>query len=214
METQSTQNQQLVFRATLFLISVNFLVFLLQPSGEYGELQRLFYHRGLIPKAFLMAFVSGPSYIVAALTTLVTHMFLHANFLHVAGNMLNLFVFGRVLEEWLGSKKFLSLYLLGGMASVLVGVMLSPMQVTPAIGASGAVAILMGAAAVVRPRYALMFLPLYVWLVLPIVEAGIFGAQSGAFMANVVHFSGLVLGALFSAYRLGLLGSHDKPTQS
>lgn len=83
---------------------------------------------------------------------LLTAMFLHANIEHLGGNMLFLWVFGSAVEDRLGRLNYLSLYLLGGMAATLGYVAFNANSPIPLLGASGAIAVAMGAYVVLLPR--------------------------------------------------------------
>src|SRR5688572_23938391 len=91
---------------------------------------------------------SGPSTWV----TLFTSIFMHGGILHIAGNMLFLWVFGNNIEEAMGRIKFILFYLGGGLAATLAQVMIDTGSTVPSIGASGAVAAVLGAYALLYPR--------------------------------------------------------------
>jgi membrane associated rhomboid family serine protease len=84
--------------------------------------------------------------------SLLSSLFLHANILHIAGNMLFLWVFGRFVEGRFGPLPFLALYLISGVAGTLLHVAFHSTEAVPVLGASGAIAGVMGAYLVVRPR--------------------------------------------------------------
>lgn len=84
--------------------------------------------------------------------TLVTSIFLHDGFLHIAGNMLFLWIFGDNLEDELGHFKFLLFYLLGGVGSGLMHVYSDPGSIIPTLGASGAIAAVMGGYLLIYPK--------------------------------------------------------------
>lgn len=86
------------------------------------------------------------------LLTLVTATFLHGNWVHLIGNMLFLWVFGDNVEDYLGHRRYLVFYLLGGVLANLSHVLANPLSQTPTIGASGAVAAVLGAYALLYPR--------------------------------------------------------------
>ena len=140
---------------TIALIVVNALVFLYEFSlgPEVNEFIIAF---GLIPAAF--------SWI-----TLFTSMFLHGGFLHFAGNMLYLWIFGDNVEDRMGHGRFLTFYLLCGTAAALAQTIMSPDSVVPMVGASGAIAGVMGAYFVMYPHSRIVTLvPLI--LIFPVVE--------------------------------------------
>ena len=123
---------------TVSLIVVNGLVFLYEFSlGK--QVEQFVVYFGLVPAAF--SFVS-----------LFTSMFLHGGFLHVAGNMLYLWIFGDNVEDRMGHGRFLVFYLLCGIAAALAQTIANPDSIVPMVGASGAIAGVMGAYFVLYPR--------------------------------------------------------------
>jgi len=123
---------------TFALIAVNALVFFYQLTmGEAIEEFVLYF--GLIPAAFSW---------VAVLTS----MFLHGGLLHFGGNMLYLWIFGDNVEDRMGHGRFLAFYLLCGTAAALAQTIASPDSVVPMVGASGAIAGVMGAYFVLYPK--------------------------------------------------------------
>jgi membrane associated rhomboid family serine protease len=123
---------------TFGIIGVNALVFLYQLSlGELGE-QFVFYF-GLIPALF-------------SWFTVFTSMFLHGGLLHFGGNMLYLWIFGDNVEDRMGHGRFLAFYLLCGAAAAFAQTAMNPESRIPMVGASGAIAGVMGAYFVLYPR--------------------------------------------------------------
>src|SRR5688572_17037636 len=96
-------------------------------------------------------------------------MFLHGGFLHVAGNMLYLWIFGDNVEDRMGHGRFLTFYVLCGMAAALAQTIMVPDSVVPMIGASGAIAGVMGAYFVLYPRSRVVTLVPF-FLFFPIIE--------------------------------------------
>ena len=96
------------------------------------------------------------------LTSMFTSMFLHAGWLHLLGNMLYLWVFGRNIEDLIGSGRFLLFYLLCGLAAAVVHVIFNAFSPTPTIGASGAIAGVMGAYLVKFPRARIVTLVIFI----------------------------------------------------
>jgi membrane associated rhomboid family serine protease len=137
--------------------------------------------------------------------TLVTSLFLHGSFLHLAGNMLFLWVFGDNVEDGMGHARFLVFFLLCGIAACLAHCLMNPLSTAPLIGASGAIAGVVAAYLVLYPRvkvWALYFgrLPLQVpamyaigfWIVLQVGSAFLSGDQDVGWFA---HLGGLAAGA-------------------
>ncbi len=123
---------------TISLIAVNVLVFIYELSlGRDVDAFTLYY--GLVPAAF-------------SWVTVFTSMFLHGGFMHVAGNMLYLWIFGDNVEDRMGHGRFLVFYLLCGVAAALAQTITGPDSVVPMVGASGAIAGVMGAYFVLYPR--------------------------------------------------------------
>ena len=127
---------------TVLLIATNILVFLYQ--------QWLALDGGYALNRFMAEYSLRPAYF--HLENLITHMFLHAGWIHVLGNMLFLWVFGDNVEDILGHGKFLLFYLLCGVTAGLAQVMIDPSSRIPMVGASGAIAGVMGAYLVKFPR--------------------------------------------------------------
>ena len=102
---------------------------------------------------------------IAALQTIVTSMFLHAGLWHVAGNMLYLFVFGAAVEWRMGSSRYAIFYLASGIAAAIATVWIAPESDIPVIGASGAIAGVLGAYFIFFPRGRILtILPLFIFI--------------------------------------------------
>jgi membrane associated rhomboid family serine protease len=137
---RSTERVQSTTFVVGILIALNVLIFLYQ--FQMGDAVTLFDERwGIVPDA-----VSGN------LITLLTSMFLHGGWLHLLGNMLFLWVFGRNVEDVIGGGRFLALYLCCGLAAAILQVVTNPYSRVPTIGASGAIAGVMGAYLIKFPR--------------------------------------------------------------
>ncbi len=117
---------------TLGLIAVNLIVFFYEISLPEWQLNRLIRVDGIVPDRF------HPS-------MLVTSMFLHGGWLHVLGNMWFLWIFGKSIEDLLGHFRFLIFYLVCGLAAGVVHLYANYYSTVPTVGASGAIAGVMGA---------------------------------------------------------------------
>lgn len=127
---------------TYGLIAANIVMFLLTlPFLQGGDW--LWTQMALYP----LAVVHGD-----ALSGMVTHMFLHAGFLHIAGNMLFLWIFGDNLEDQMGHAGFLVFYLACGLAAAAAQIAAEPLSPVPMVGASGAIAGVMGGYLLMFPR--------------------------------------------------------------
>jgi membrane associated rhomboid family serine protease len=139
---------------TVGLMIANLLVYvwhhlLLLP----GAAERVVYALGVIP-AVLMGREALPAdlALLPAPATILTSMFLHGGFLHLAGNMLYLWIFGNNVEDAMGHVRFFGFYLLCGVAAVFAQVLPNPGSVVPMIGASGAISGVLGAYLLLYPR--------------------------------------------------------------
>ncbi len=124
---------------TFAIIALNLLVFLFELSLGSRARNILIEYYGLVPDQFRLAAV-------------FTSMFLHGGWMHVLGNMWFLWIFGDNVEDLLGHAKFLVFYLLCGVAAALAQVLSGPYSTTPMVGASGAIAGVMGAYLIKFPR--------------------------------------------------------------
>jgi membrane associated rhomboid family serine protease len=188
---------------TMALIVVNVLVFLYEVSLDSYSLNYLFARYGIVPARF--------EYI-----DLLTSMFLHGGWLHLIGNMWFLWIFGDNVEDLLGHGRFLLFYLLCGVAAGLTHVAIAPDSRIPTVGASGAIAGVMGAYMVRFPRSTITTLvPVFVFLTTVEVPAalmlmywfiiqlfsgvgsiGYTSAMRGGGVAWFAHVGGFLAGAL------------------
>jgi rhomboid family protein len=153
-----------------------------------------------------------PLHAARVLATIITATFLHAGLLHIAGNMLYLFIFGPAVEERMRWRRYLSFYLLSGIAAGLAMVAMGPGSQVPVIGGSGAIAGVLGAYFVLYPRGRIAtILPLFVFI--QVIEvpavfyllawfavqlyAGIVSGAQGPFVGGVAwwaHVGGFLFG--------------------
>jgi membrane associated rhomboid family serine protease len=138
--------------------------------------------------------------------TIWTSMFLHAGWLHLIGNLWFLWVFGRAVEDRLGSWRFAALYLVGGTLAAMTQILAMPDSTGPMIGASGAIAAILGGYLVLYPRVPvrclwiliifITFIDLPSWFLLGLWLVGQFLIPSGSLVASAAHIGGFVAGAL------------------
>jgi membrane associated rhomboid family serine protease len=196
------------------LIVANVLVFIymvyastLAPGSENAFV--LTY--GTVPRQVSL-FLQGRGTANAALLPLVTSMFLHSGLMHLAGNMLFLWVFGDNVEDYFGHWGYLVFYLVCGVASGLIHVLFNLDSRLPALGASGAISGVMGAYAVLYPRHKILtfffiflipvpaILILGYWFVIQFLEGvgGIGMRMPGGGVAWWAHIGGFVIGVLIT----------------
>ncbi len=125
----------------LTILAVNILVFLfVNLSLSPRQLQQVFLAYGVVPRELVTGHDLPPPSPHPLFLTIFTAMFLHGGFLHLASNMLYLWVFGDNVEAAMGHLRFLVFYLLCGLAAAITHILIDPMSTIPAIGASGAIA--------------------------------------------------------------------------
>lgn len=138
---------------TYFLIGLNLLIFLFEAMLDPYVLRGLIYQFGLVPAYITHPLADGHSVGLAGLTLpFFTSMFLHGSWMHVIGNMWFLWIFGDNIEDYLGHFKYLVFYLICGVAAALSHLLLTPGSRVPTVGASGAIAGVMGAYLILYPR--------------------------------------------------------------
>ena len=148
-DTEPSNSKPLV---TACLIAVNLLMFLYEFSLDPFSLNWLFSQYGLVPAKLQYM-------------DLITSMFLHGGWMHLIGNMWFLWIYGDNIEDILGHQKFLLFYLLCGIAAGLVQAFVSGGSRIPTVGASGAIAGVMGAYLVKFPRSKILTLvPIFVFV--------------------------------------------------
>jgi len=199
---------------TIGLIALCVAAFLgeltVQLNGD-PDLVRFFDRWALVPAQLTAALDSG-SQASGELVTVLTSMFLHGGWIHLGGNMLYLWIFGNNIEDRFGHVGFLVFYLLGGVAAAATQVFRDPTSEVPIIGASGAIAAVLGAYLVLYPRarvLSLVFLGFFAqviqvpavlvlgfWFVLQLfsglMSLGAAGADGG--VAVFAHIGGFLFG--------------------
>jgi membrane associated rhomboid family serine protease len=185
---------------TVLIIGTNVLVFLLELAGGDAFINRW----SLVPADI----AAGRNWI-----TILTSMFMHAGWLHILGNMLFFWVFGPEIEDVMGPLRYLVFYLLGGLAATFAQIVIDSASTTPNLGASGAIAAVMGAFLITYPRDRIRTVLLLGWFsqvtfVPAIILVGLWfltqlfsevGAlvqtQTGG-VAYMAHIGGFVFGAI------------------
>jgi membrane associated rhomboid family serine protease len=164
--------------------------------------------------AFVLKWAAVPANIVAGhqWITILTSMFLHGSWSHILGNMVFLWAFGPEIEDAMNPLRYSAFYLLGGLVATLAQVATGPASTVPSLGASGAIAAVMGAFLVTYPRdqirtllvivvfVRITFIPaallIGVWFVIQLFSVGaVANVQTGG-VAYMAHIGGIVFGAL------------------
>jgi membrane associated rhomboid family serine protease len=184
---------------TLLIILVNAFVFLQELSGG----NRFVYTWSVVP----LRLIHGHHAI-----TLLTSMFMHGGWLHIIGNMIYLWAFGPAIEDAMGSFRFLFFYLAGGLVAMFAQVLGDPWSTIPVLGASGAIAAVMGAFVVTFPRdrirtvlWILIFIRVtYIpavfligfWFLMQVVNVGSVADVRTGGVAYLAHIAGFLFGVI------------------
>jgi membrane associated rhomboid family serine protease len=185
---------------TTSLIVMNVLVFFLELSGGEAFVQQW----AVIPADI----AAGPHWL-----TILTGMFMHAGWMHIIGNMVFLWAFGPEIEEAMGRFRYLIFYLLSGLAASLAQVVAMPSSTVPNLGASGAIAGVMGAFLITYPRDQIRTLVLFgwfaritlipaalligLWFVIQLFsEVGAVASVQSGGVAYMAHVGGFIFGAV------------------
>jgi membrane associated rhomboid family serine protease len=200
---------------TAFIIVANVLVFLL-------ELMR--------GDAFVMQWSAIPAQIASGhhWITILTAMFMHGSWSHIIGNMIFLWAFGPEIEDAMGRGRYLLFYLAGGLLAMLAQILANPHSTVPNLGASGAIAAVMGGFIVTYPRdriKAVLFIFVFVritlipaalligfWFLTQLVHAGAVAQVQTGGVAYLAHVGGFVFGALTARLFEGSSRIVDEPS--
>lgn len=210
---------------TVVLITINTLVFLyswfLGPAG----FESFTYTFGFTPDFFLNLDrqFTVPQWIYL---TPLTSMFMHGGWMHLIGNMLFLWIYGNNIEDYFGPTKFLLFYIISGLAAVALFTIFNPESQIPLVGASGAIAGVMGAYMVLHPRaqitvllffFVIQFLTipaktvLGIWIIYQLAMSFL-GASGGGGVAWLAHVGGFAFGYLLLRLLLAIRGKHVPPS--
>ena len=200
---------------TAFIIVVNVFVFLL-------ELMR--------GDAFVMQWSAIPAQIISGhhWITIFTAMFMHGSWSHIIGNMIFLWAFGPEIEDAMGRGRYLLFYLAGGLVAMLAQILADPHSTVPNLGASGAIAAVMGGFIVTYPRdriKAVLFILVFVritfipaalligfWFLSQLVHAGAVAQVQTGGVAYLAHVGGFVFGAVTARLFEGSSRIVDEPS--
>ena len=197
------------------LILTNVIVFLYQLTLPAHEYQAFVRANATIP-AHIRGALAGHGSLEAAFLPIFTSMFLHSGFMHIAGNMLFLWIFGDNVEDYFGHLPYLLFYLVCGIGSGLTHIIFNFHSPLPALGASGAISGVMGAYILLFPRARVLtlvfiffipipaFIILGYWFLLQFL-AGVssVGAAATGGVAWWAHIGGFLLGMVITGWSLG-----------
>jgi membrane associated rhomboid family serine protease len=207
---------------TLSLILINLLIFLYEVSLG-AQLNSFIYTFGVIPLNYTTTLLTDPIKIIPFIPPLFTSIFLHGGWMHVISNMWYLWIFGDNIEDKTGHFRFLIFYLSCGILATIAHIFINPTSEIPTIGASGAIAGVMGAYILLFPKSkitTLIFLFIFIqiveiraifflgfWIVIQVISGmfsvGLTGQSGGvAWWAHIGGFlSGVLLVFIFKKNR-------------
>lgn len=205
---------------TWTLILVNVLVFAYSQSLSEDSLRAFQYLHGLVPARFSFPdWAARAGFPVRDYSPFITSLFMHGSWMHVVLNLWLLWIFGDNVEDRMGSVRFLAFYVLCGLLAGLAHLYANPQSVVPAIGASGAIAGIMGAFFFLFPYARIViwvfFLPIFIevpaiaflgiWILIQLYKAttGLVSAGTYTDVAWFGHLGGVVAGMFL--HRLFLL---------
>lgn len=181
---------------TYMLIGINVGVFIMEMfTLDYGF---IILRYGFIPIVLRMNPIDG-------IFRILTSMFLHADLLHIFGNMLFLYVFGDNVENRMGHVKFLFFYLFFGMAAGITHFVIDPNSMTPAIGASGAISGVMGAYLVMFPYSRIRVFYGFFFIKLPAVLYLGFWFLMQLFESMLPEYTGIAYWAHIGGFIAGMI---------
>ncbi len=194
---------------TILIIALNCLVFIVELVHP-GGMHYLLYSYGVIPRNILSF---GDTQPVPPVVTVFTSMFLHGGLLHIGGNMLYLWIFGNNVEDRLGHLRFLLFYLVSGAIAAYAHSISSPSSPIPMVGASGAVAGILGAYLLLYPHarvHTLIFFGFFIQVIrVPAIVVigfwGIIQILNGILSKGVVSQGGVAWFAHIGGFLFGLL---------
>jgi len=191
-----------------FIIALNIAVFVFFELPNSPEVVTQY---ALVPAHLTRAIAANPHYPVGPnILTIFSSMFLHGDVFHILGNMWILWIFGDNVEDYLGHFSYLVFYLVGGIAAALTDVALTSSSNVPMIGASGAIAGVMGAYFLLYPRAKVLtwafiiffwWLPAWIWLGIwflqqlqptALLATGVYHQKGG--VAVAAHTGGFIAG--------------------
>jgi membrane associated rhomboid family serine protease len=194
-----------------FIIAANIFFFMVEMSQE-GTLNAFIYTYGLVPARYSVIEIASQFTLSQQILSFISFMFLHGSFWHLAGNMWFLYIFGDNVEDRLGHLRYLFFYLLCGFFSGIAHLFFNFDSTMPTIGASGAIAGVMGAYFILYPKarivtlIPIVFIPYFVelpaalflgvWLFMQFISATLTSINAGG-IAWWAHIGGFIFGALF-----------------
>ena len=200
---------------TWLLIAVNVLIFLYQLTLPPHALERFFHTWGIVPARFFHPrWASATGYPRISLLPFFTYMFLHGGWLHIIFNMWALWIFGDNVEDRMGHLGFFGFYILCGLLAGLIQTIFHPGSQVPTIGASGAIAGVMGAYFILFPfSQILVMMPIFIFPIFFKIPAVVylllwfilqFWSGTLSLLAGAAQFGGIAFWAHVAGFISGM----------
>lgn len=190
--------------ATWAIIVINIMVFFYQVSLPYEQGLEMLYQYSFIPSRFVKGIFNPKSYI-----PLFTSMFMHGSLLHLVGNIWSLWLFGDNVEDNMGPFRFIAFYIFTGLIAGFAHFVSNPMSNLPTVGASGAIAGVMGAYFIMYPHSRIVtlvpFIPFFIRVPAPIFLFIWFFTQLRSGLMSGIY-NNAVGGVAWWAHIFGFLG--------
>jgi len=188
---------------TGFLIVLNLLIYFFEWTLDPRSLNHLIRQFGVVPSHLAALLAGSPKYTLPAIVLpFFTSMFLHGSWMHVIGNVWFLFIFGDNVEDYLGHFKYLVFYILTGLIAMATQVIINLHSNLPTVGASGAIAGVLGAYFILYPRARVLtwFFVFVIWVPAWIILGYWFALQFLSGTASVLAMQGDMGGVAFWAH--------------
>jgi membrane associated rhomboid family serine protease len=182
-----------------FLIGLNLVIFLFEATLDRRSLELLIRQFGVVPSHWALFLEGSQRYpLPAVVLPFFTSMFLHGSWMHVIGNMWFLYIFGDNVEDYLGHFKYLVFYLLAGLIAMSTQVLVSLHSSVPTVGASGAIAGVLGAYFVLYPKARVLtwFFVFVLWVPAWIILGYWFALQFLSGTATLIAVQGQNIGGV------------------
>src|ERR1019366_5170299 len=182
-----------------FLIGLNLLIFFFEWALDARSLNLLLRQFGVVPSHLAMFLSGSPKYpLPAVVLPFLTSLFLHGSWMHVLGNMWFLYIFGDNVEDYLGHFKYLVFYILTGVIAMGTQVAVGLHSTVPTVGASGAIAGVLGAYFILYPKARVLtwFFVFVLWVPAWVILGYWFALQFLSGTAMMLAFQGQNMGGV------------------